>query len=106
MPVSEEPLPAPTDDAPLESSHEEGIEDSSSLDIPIALRQGTRTCTLKSLYPLSNFVTYSALLSSYKSCVLVRLCVYVRNTWQEAMNHKHWHDSMLEEMSDLQKNRT
>lgn len=64
------------------------------------------TCTQNPLYPLSNFVSYSALSSSYQSFVSSLGSVSIPNTWQEAMKYKHWHDVMLEKMSALKKNQT
>ena len=38
-----------------------------NLDLPIALRKGTRTCTQQPLYPLSNFLSFEKFSPTHKT---------------------------------------
>jgi len=78
-------------------------ESSDELDIPIALRKGTRTCTK---HPLSQFVSYSRLSPSYKALVLHLTSVSIPNHVQKALSSPTWKSAMVEEMKALHKNGT
>jgi len=73
-----------------------------SLDLPIALRKGTRQC--KSAYFIANFVSYDHL-SLASSCLVGSLdsVTIPKTVKKEALNHSGWHNAMLEEIHALDK---
>ena len=73
------------------------------LDIPIALRKGTRACTK---YPLSKFVSYSHLSPSYRAFVSKLDSVSIPNHVQEALSNPNWKNAIVEEMKAVHKNGT
>ncbi|CAM8951545.1 unnamed protein product [Rhodiola kirilowii] len=81
----------------FESNH------SSKLDLPIALRKGTRSCTK---YPLSNFVSYKSISPSYRAFVSQMSSVVIPNSVEEALNAPEWKEAILEEIKALEKNAT
>ncbi|OIT31558.1 hypothetical protein A4A49_65736, partial [Nicotiana attenuata] len=75
-----------------------------NLDLPIALRKGTRTC--KSTYSVANFVSYDHLSSTSRSMIASLDSISVPKIVKEALNHPGWSDAMLEEIHALQDNHT
>ncbi|WVZ07939.1 hypothetical protein V8G54_021285 [Vigna mungo] len=76
------------------------------IDLPIAIRKGTRNCTKKPLYPLSNYVSYDKLLANHKSFIVNLNSVVIPNNITEALAKKDWGDVMQVEMTTLEKNNT
>ncbi|KAH9716025.1 protein kinase domain-containing protein [Citrus sinensis] len=76
---------------------------SDPLDLPIALRKGIRSCTQ---HPLSNFVSYKNLSSSYHTFVSQLSSVDIPKSIQEALKVPEWKKAVREEMEALEKNRT
>ena len=74
----------------------------SDLDLLIAQRKGVRSCTL---HPISNFVSYHRLYSSFKAFVtgLLSFDSVPRNI-HEALMIPKWREVVYEEMRALQKN--
>ena len=64
--------------------------DPSDLNLPIAIRKGTRTCTQHPLYPLSLFVSYERLLSSHRNFLTNLNTISIPKTLSEALNIKEW----------------
>ena len=73
------------------------------LDIPIAIRKGTRKCTQ---HPISNFISFDRLSSSHKAFVTKLHTIRTPQTIQEALKSKEWKKAMNEEMRALEKNKT
>ena len=78
----------------------------SDLNLPIAIRKGTRTCTQHLLYPLSHFMSYERLSSSYKNFLTSLNTMSIPKTSSEAPNGKEWKQVMRAEMEALEKNGT
>jgi len=76
------------------------------LDIPIAIRNGTRTSTQHSLYPLANFISYHRLGPANKAFTTNFSQESIPNTIKEAMLDPKWKEAALEEMRALQQNDT
>ncbi|OIT32260.1 hypothetical protein A4A49_57773, partial [Nicotiana attenuata] len=90
--------------APVPSSSDPPLPDPpDNLDLPIALRKGTRTC--KSTYSVANFVSYDHLSSTSRSMIVSLDSISVPKT-VKALNHLGWSDAMLEEIHALEDNHT
>ena len=70
------------------------------LDIPIALRKGVRSCTQ---HPISNFVAYEHLSSSFRAFVTNLSGEEIPRTIQEALRVPKWKKDVIEEMQALEK---
>ena len=79
------------------------LELDDTLDLPIAFRKGTRTCTK---YHLCNFLSYQNLSPSFKNFTSKVSCVVIPKNIQEALKGPEWKEAVLEEMRALEKNRT
>ncbi|WVZ03714.1 hypothetical protein V8G54_024520, partial [Vigna mungo] len=86
--------------------NEEIPELENEIDLPIAIRKGTRNCTKKPLYPLSNYVSYDRLSANHKSFIVNLNYVGIPNNITEALAKKEWRDAMQVEMIALEKNNT
>lgn len=75
---------------------------SNDLDLPIALRKGTRRCR----HPISYFVSYTHLPVSSRTFVSRLDSVSVPNTLSQAIAHDGWRHAMEEEMAALDENQT
>ena len=76
------------------------------LDLPIAIRKGTRECTNRPLYPRSHYVSLKHLSPSHKNFIVSLNTTIIPNTVFEALSKMEWKDAMREEMSALEKNKT
>jgi hypothetical protein len=98
--VASPPLPpssaSTSADPPLPQS-------TSDLDLPIALRKSKRTCTD---HPISNFVSFDHLSSSFKAFSLSVSSIVVPKSYREALSHPGWRKAMEEEMHALDLNHT
>lgn len=74
-----------------------------SLDLPIALRKGTRNCTS---HPIASYVSYASLSSSLRSFVASIDSISVPKSILEALSHTSWRTTMEEEMMVLEQNQT
>jgi len=74
------------------------------LDLPIAVRKGTRTCTKYHLYPLSHFVSYERLSPSHINFLSHQNIIAIPKTPSEAINNEEWKQAMKVEMEALEKN--
>ena len=100
----------PKDITNTEDSHyqeptpESGPENNlSELDIPIAVRKGTRTCTQ---HPISKFLGYGHLSKSMQAFVTKLSCTEIPKNFQEAWQNSDWKKAILEEMMTLERNKT
>ncbi|RVW98769.1 Retrovirus-related Pol polyprotein from transposon RE1 [Vitis vinifera] len=96
-------------DPPLHTQLGETSTDSTDnldLDLPIAVRKGTRECTNRPLYPLSHYVSLKHLSSAHKNFIVSLNTIIIPNTVSEALTKREWKDAMREEMSALEKNKT
>ena len=80
--------------------------DNLDLDLPIAVRKGTRECTNRPLYPLSHYVSLKNLLPAHKNFIASLNTIIIPNTVSEALTKSEWKDAMREEISALEKNKT
>ena len=82
----------------------------SDLDIPIAHRKGTRSCTQRGnsdcRYPISACVSYSSLPISSQSFIASLDSISVPKSVPEALCHDRWRATMEEEMMALEANHT
>jgi len=72
-------------------------------DLPIALHESKRTCTS---YPISCFVSYSHLSSSFHTFISSMDSYSVFRYASEALSISGWKDAMKEEMLALEQNKT
>ena len=94
-------------DPPLHTQLGETSTDSiDNLDLPIAIRKGTRECTNRPLYPLSHYVFLKHLSLAHKTFIMSLNIANIPNTVSEALAKSEWKDAMREEMSALEKNKT
>ena len=78
----------------------------SELELPIAIRKGTRECTKRSLYPLSHVVSFKKLSWSYKSFLTSLNNIHIPTTLSEALSNENWKQAMNAKMKILEKNNT
>ncbi|OIT29830.1 hypothetical protein A4A49_55691, partial [Nicotiana attenuata] len=88
----------PSSSVPLPSDPPE------DLDLPIALRKGTRTC--KSTYSIASFISYDHLSPTPRSLIASLDSISIDKTVKEALNHPGWSEAMLEEIHALEENHT
>ncbi|XP_062104525.1 uncharacterized mitochondrial protein AtMg00810-like [Humulus lupulus] len=72
----------------------------SDLDIPIALRKRTRSCTQ---YPISKFISYSNLSSSFETFTSSLSDIVIPRNIEEALEIPEWRTTVYEEMRALKK---
>ena len=102
-PLNEVTISNPTLQNETESQRENNEQD---LDLPIAIRKGTRRCTTRPLYPLSHFLLFKDL-SPYHKAFLINLnTITIPTSLSEALSNKKWKQAMNEEMKALEKNKT
>ena len=73
------------------------------VNIPIAPRKVTRTCTN---HPISNHVSYKKLSPCFSGFISQLSNVNVTKDIQEALNVPEWREAVLKEMKALEKNDT
>ena len=73
------------------------------LDLPIALRKGTRAC---SKHPIAKYISYSNLSHNYKTFTTNISKLVVPRNIQEALDEPSWKLVVFEEMNALKKNGT
>jgi len=73
------------------------------LNVPIAFRKLGRSCTK---HPLSNFVSYSNLSSSFVAFTSNLSSVQIPKNVQEALEIPKWKEAVFEEIKALEKNKT
>lgn len=72
-------------------------------DLPIALRKGTRTCTM---HPISRFVSYKKLSPTYSAFITNLSESEIPRDVHEALKKPGWKEAVLEEMKALKENHT
>ncbi|CAJ2657582.1 unnamed protein product [Trifolium pratense] len=73
------------------------------IDDPVAVRKPVRSCTK---HPLSNFISYSKLSSSFSAFTSKLSSVEIPKNVQVALEVPKWREAVLEEMKALEKNKT
>jgi hypothetical protein len=73
------------------------------IDDPVAVRKPVRSCTK---YPMSNFISYSNLSSSFSAFTSKLSSVEIPKNVQDALEIPKWREAVLEEMRALEKNKT
>lgn len=76
------------------------------LDLPIAVRKKKRECTGRSLYPISQFVSYQNISAKHKSFLSHLNTITIPKSVSEALQDKEWENAMKVEMDALEKNGT
>ncbi|KAE8701514.1 3beta-hydroxysteroid-dehydrogenase/decarboxylase isoform 3 [Hibiscus syriacus] len=76
---------------------------SSSIDLPIVVSKGTRTCTQ---HPISRFVSYGNLSKTYKTFVSNVDHVKTPRSVEESLESTEWKRAVMEEMNALKNNGT
>ena len=71
-------------------------------ELPIALRKGKRQCA----HPISSFVSYNHLSSSFCSFIAFLDSISLPNIVREALSHPGWCSAMVDEMQALDDNDT
>ncbi|KAL0549431.1 hypothetical protein IC582_013913 [Cucumis melo] len=74
-----------------------------SLDIPIALRKGTRSCTK---HPICNYVSYDNLSPQFRAFTASLDSTIIPKNIYTALECPKWKNAVMEEMKALEKNRT
>ncbi|KAA0052292.1 hypothetical protein E6C27_scaffold207G001230 [Cucumis melo var. makuwa] len=74
-----------------------------SLDIPIALRKGTRSCTK---HPICNYVSYGNLSPQFRAFTASLDSTIIPKNIYTALECPEWKIAVMEEMKALEKNRT
>ncbi|KAA0050709.1 Beta-galactosidase [Cucumis melo var. makuwa] len=95
----------------IETSNDEAEQDHTrkldeydpSLDIPIALRKGTRSCTK---HPICNYVSYNNLSPQFRAFTENFDSTIIPKNIYTALECPEWKNSVMEEMKALEKNRT
>ena len=77
-----------------------------SPDLPIAIRKGSRECTKKPLYPLSNYVSFHKFSPAHKSFLMNLNSISIPRNLSEALSNENWKHAMNVEMQALQQNKT
>lgn len=72
-------------------------------DVPIAIRNGVRTCTR---HPGFKFVSYNSLSPSFCAFVSFLPCVSILQGWVEAITNSKSKEAMVEELKALGNNET
>ena len=96
-------------DPPVHTQHGETFTystDNLDLDLPIAVRKGTRERTNRPLYPQSHYVSLKHLSIAHKNFIVSLNTTIIPNIVSEALTKREWKDAMREEMSALEKNKT
>ncbi|KAK0608670.1 hypothetical protein LWI29_034103 [Acer saccharum] len=70
---------------PLKTSNEESL--SNDLDVPIAIRKGTHSCTM---HPIAKYVSYHRLSPNYRVFTTNLSSVSIPRNIQDALNHAEW----------------
>ncbi|KAH9650091.1 protein kinase domain-containing protein [Citrus sinensis] len=73
------------------------------LDLPIAHRKATRTCTK---HPIARYVSYEKLSNKQRAFTTKISQIPIPKTIKEALDHPDWKLAVLEEMNALKKNGT
>ena len=94
---SENPEPVPE----AEEVNEE-VEDT-TLQLPIALRKGQRTCTK---HPIARMVTYERIGEEYKTFIANIKAEKIPKSFEEAARYQEWRKAISEEMDALEGNKT
>lgn len=74
------------------------VPEVSDLDLPIALRKGTRNSTR---YPLTHFISFHALSSSFRAFALSLSVISLSKHYQKALTHPGWQSAMEKEIKAL-----
>ncbi|KAL0556045.1 hypothetical protein IC582_004550 [Cucumis melo] len=87
-----------------EQSHTRKLDEyDPSLDIPIALRKGTRSCTK---HPICNYVSYNNLSPQFRAFTSSLDSTIIPKNIYTALECPEWKNAVMEEMKTLEKNRT
>ena len=79
------------------------LEQNLDLNLPIALRIGTRTCIK---HPIAKYISYQNLSDNYRAFTINISKLVVPRNIQEALGDPNWRLAVFEEMNALKKNDT
>ena len=83
--------------------NELSIQKDLDLDIPIAIRKGTRSCTN---HPISKYLSYGKLSKKHRAFTSKISNLFVPRNIQEALDDLNWKSAVMEEMDALRKSGT
>lgn len=78
-------------------------KNNNDLDLPIAIRKGTRTCTQ---HPMSHFMTFNKFSMVHKSFLTQLRTIAILKTLSETLSNENWRQVMKVEMEVVEKNGT
>ena len=82
------------------------IESNNNLNLPIAIRKGSRECTKRPLYPLSNYVSFHKFSPAHKNFLMSLNSITIPKNVSEALSDENWKQAMNVEMKALEQNKT
>ncbi|KAK1678811.1 hypothetical protein QYE76_039659 [Lolium multiflorum] len=83
-----------------------------SMDLPIALRKGTRAAARKppnwyqEEHDIANYVSYASLSTNYRAFIASLQSVVIPRDWKVAKQDPKWREAMIEELNALERNKT
>ncbi|XP_071683308.1 uncharacterized protein [Lolium perenne] len=83
-----------------------------SMDLPIALRKGTRAAARKPLnwyqeeHDIANYVSYTSLSTNYRAFIASLQSMVIPRDWKVAKQDPKWREAMIEELNALERNKT
>jgi hypothetical protein len=83
-----------------------------SLDLPIALRKGTRAGARKppnwyrEEHDIANYISYTSLSTNYMAFIASLQSVVIPRDWKVAKQDPKWREAMIEELNALERNKT
>lgn len=89
------PIPKSSLDSIFETGNMSIPSEVGDSNIPITLQKGVRSCTQ---HPISNFVSYHALSSSFRNYVVSLSSVIIIRRVSKALAQPQWRTAMEEEM--------
>ena len=97
---------------------DESARSAESVDLPIALRKGTREAARKGEvtrralqttfddHDIGNYMSYEALSPSFRAFIASLQTVSIPKDWETAKQDPKWREAMIEELEALKKNKT
>ena len=76
------------------------------LDLPIAIRKGTRKCTKQPLYPLSNYLSFQKFSPIHRAFLTNLNATSIPTNVSEVLSDEKWKQAMNIKMNALKKNGT
>ena len=91
------------DGPPFTEDNSKSTLELSDLDVPIALRKGTRCCTN---HPIAKYLSYQKLFNNHKASISNISNLHVPRSIQDALGDPNWKLAVKDKMNALEKNET